>query len=275
MTRIESENSGHKCLSYLILKFFFKYRRELLQIMLSVVFFMVFGLPAVRRFLLCEVMVVKTRRNTEGIVAPTISLVSRDDTSLRGWRGPTKGFYDDPDCANLTNQPLESCIEEKTFSQEEVFADVLLGMEEKVSLMAEHLWREDFTMSWQGRFYTIQPDLKLTHFDRHRLVVALHRGFIHQVFIHDPNFFEVTYKPSFPGLLLTIYPNNSFNHFNSIVLTEVEEVDLTEDPCNTDPEYNFRACVSNSLSSRVGCRTKWDPWSHQDTPLCTTIEEYK
>ena len=244
--------------------------------LLLVVFFMFFGLPAVRRFLLRGVMVVKTRRDTDGIVAPTITLVSRDENTLKGWKGPTKGFYDDPQCTNLTtNQSLESCIEEKTFSQEEVFADVLLGMEEKDSLMTESLWREDFTMSWQGRFYIIQPDLRLTHFDRHRLVLALRRGFIHQIFIHDPNFFEVTYKPSFPGLLLTVNPNSSFNHFNSIVLTEVEELDLPEDPCNTDPDYNFRACVSNSLSRRVGCRTRWDPWSHQETPLCTTIQEYK
>ena len=54
----------------------------------------------------------------------------------------------------------------------------------------------------------------------------------------------------------------------------MEELDLPEDPCNTDPDYNFQACVRESLSSQVGCRTKWDRWSHKDIPLCTEMEQF-
>ena len=58
-------------------------------------------------------------------------------------------------------------------------------------------------------------------------------------------------------------------------LTEVEELDLPEDPCKTDPDFNFQACVRKSLSSRVGCTTKWDRWRHKSTPICTSMAQFR
>ena len=72
-----------------------------------------------------------------------------------------------------------------------------------------------------------------------------------------------------------VEPNNTSSHYYNLALTEVEELDLPEDPCNTDPDYNFQACIKESLSSQVGCRTRWDRWSHKDMPLCTNMEQFR
>ena len=56
---------------------------------------------------------------------------------------------------------------------------------------------------------------------------------------------------------MVIYANTKSpgKSFFTLTLTEVEELYLAEDLFNTDPAYNFQACVRESLSSQVGCRT--------------------
>ena len=39
--------------------------------------------------------------------------------------------------------------------------------------------------------------------------------------------------------------------FPRISLTEVQELNLSDDPCNPDLEYNFQACVKENLASQV------------------------
>ena len=63
--------------------------------------------------------------------------------------------------------------------------------------------------------------------------------------------------------------------YHRIALTEVEELDVPEDPCNTDPDYNFDACIKESLSRQVGCRTRWDQWSDKDILPCSTMEQFR
>ena len=41
----------------------------------------------------------------------------------------------------------------------------------------------------------------------------------------------------------------------------------------TDPQYNFFACIKASLAREVGCRPFWDKLSPADIPACTTMEE--
>ena len=41
----------------------------------------------------------------------------------------------------------------------------------------------------------------------------------------------------------------------------------------TDPEYNFFACIKTSLARKVGCRPFWDDSSPPDIPACTTLEQ--
>ena len=58
-------------------------------------------------------------------------------------------------------------------------------------------------------------------------------------------------------------------------LTEVVELNVPDDPCNKDPDYNFRKCLKESFMMRIGCRTKWDDVELKDLPLCATMKEFK
>ena len=61
----------------------------------------------------------------------------------------------------------------------------------------------------------------------------------------------------------------------AFALTEVDEFNVPHDPCNEDPDYNFRKCLKESFTMRIGCRTKWDDVQHKDLPLCATMKEFK
>jgi hypothetical protein len=104
--------------------------------------------------------------------------------------------------------------------------------------------------------------------------IGYDKGF--RIILHDPFFFAINENPiSFPSLSLEIYPNKSERHYYHLTMTEMEELDLPEDPCNLDRNYNFQACVKEGLSRQVGCRTNWDRWTNSNWPICTTIDQFR
>ena len=58
-------------------------------------------------------------------------------------------------------QTVEECIEENTFSRSDVLKDVLWGYNPKHSIKHDGLIREDFTMMWQGRFFSLEVPRKM------------------------------------------------------------------------------------------------------------------
>ena len=59
-----------------------------------------------------------------------------------------------------------------------------------------------------------------------------------------------------------------------VALTEVQELDVPNDPCNADPKYNFRKCLKESFLRKVGCKTEWDDGKLEDLPLCASQEQF-
>ena len=122
--------------------------------------------------------------------------------------------------------------------------DVFLGWDTN---RASLLGREDLIIeglapfvSNRAKFFTINfgdrigPDYR-----KEQLFVELFDDF--DVFVHDPKFFTVNYIPvALPALQRTIVVNKFESHFYTLVMTEVYELDLTQDPCNTDEKYDFQ-----------------------------------
>ena len=49
------------------------------------------------------------------------------------------------------------------------------------------------------------------------------------------------------------------------------EMNVPDDPCIEDPDYNYKEWIKESVSKRVGCRTKWD---NNIFPLCTSVKDF-
>ena len=224
--------------------------RPSLQFVLLLIFFLYFGLPAIHRFHGRKVIVVSSRVDKGGIEAPAVTLAARNPESKDGWRGNSSTFYDLVSM-HCHNEPLPLCIEQNTFNRTEWIQEVYLGFETKRSLISpSKLWTEDFEVAWSGRTHTLQMDRRIGPDDgRDQLFLLLSYGFTYEVYIHDPDYFVTNTNPvGIPTLRLKIFPNQTFSHYYRLALTEVQELDLPEDPCNPDLGYNFHGCIKESIS---------------------------
>ena len=111
------------------------------------------------------------------------------------------------------------------------------------------------------------------NYDEDQLLVLLSNMFDYKIFVHDNHYYGFLF--GLQSILLDMHPNKTSKTYYRLALTEVHELDLPADPCNPDPDYQFQACVKESLSSQVGCRSRWDTLSDQDRPLCTEMKQYR
>ena len=201
--------------------------------------------------------VVVTKRYSDGIPAPTISIrVINPSTS----DGLTKDTNLKKACARTeSNTSVEDCIKKNTFSQEDVLHDIIFGFRkrksmEDLSLMnnKSFLINEDFAAFFFGRYYTFNLEMKLNTFrGKTQLFISLYQNFTYQLFIYDPKFFVLSSSPALPTIQKTLNPNTASNSWHFLKLTEVEELDTADDPCNDDLNYDFHRCVTESLSTDV------------------------
>ena len=245
-----------------------------LQLVLLLVFLRYFGLPAVEEYRASKVMVVESRKASGGIPVPGVTIMAGTNPPWSSWRGRLLGGVGQV-CANFTSYgSLHNCLENTLYNQTDFIHGVVKGFTRKLPV-TEYL-REDFVMSTNGRMFTFDMPHKIgPNYKEDQLFFLLKYDLSYCIHIHDSKFYLGIYNPIFPIQRLSeINPNASANYFYYPMLTEVEELDLPEDPCNPDPDYNFQACVRGSFSSQVGCRTRWDRWS-QDLPTCTTIQQFR
>ena len=65
-------------------------------------------------------------------------------------------------------------------------------------------------------------------------------------------------------------PPNLLLYIEVIYHTKLNRPDQ---PCVESESYSFTACLINHLSSKVGCRLKWDTWSDPSRPLCSEVKQ--
>ena len=223
-------------------------------------------------------MVVDGRIESEGIEAPGVTVCGRSPQFKRGWRGNVTGTFGILELMCGDAEDVEGCILKKTFDRAEVVQDVLLGYMTRKSLVNENNpWIEDFTRSLQGRCYTLNIPQRIgPNGNEERLFLLLSQDLDYQVFIHDTNYFVMNTNPvGLPTIAKKLNPNTSTSHYYRLSATNMEELSVPDDPCNSDESYNFQSCVRQSISSKIGCRTKWDRWTSKDLPRCSTLDQFR
>ena len=226
------------------------------MLMLMTIFMVYFGLPALGRFGEEKVMVITSRRKTEGIEAPAITIAARNPTTELSWRNSSYADKDilDAICNFTTSHDMETCIVENTYEQNEMINDVILGYSDKKSLMNSTLasiWTEDVHASWNGRVYTINFHRKIGINDlTGQIFIVLKKKLSLRIYVHDPFFFVSNTNPgSLPNNYMKIDPKTSLNHYYRLALTEVQELDMAEDPCDTQPDYDYKVCANGGFKT--------------------------
>ena len=254
--------------------------RLIIQLWLLGLFLHFFGHPAVKRYQEQKVLVVSTRRETKGTQAPALTFVASGKDTKTGWKKKVKGWagFVQTLCKGAnTTEIIVSCIEQETYNLSDITerGAIIKGYSDKVK---DPNWTEDFSHTYAGRTFTLDPSMKLRPFSwsENKLRIGLKINLNYEIYIHDPKFFYVTRNPE-PGHPSFRDDINSekLPYVYAFALTEVEEINVPDDPCNEDSEYNFRQCIKESFARSVGCKTKWDNIQNDDLPLCASIKQFK
>ena len=213
--------------------------RLILQILLLTVFLHFFGLPAVEKYLKQDVMVVETKKDTNKVPLPAITI---------------SGLVD-PEVPCFTQNLSTSCIKANTHNLSANLKGLLLGFEKKqVISLNNKVVSEDFTAVWAGRQFTLNLALEVgPDYLNDQLILLLAPGFV-RIYLHDPKFFIFNLNAAGPPaerIQLDVKANGS-SLLGMIGLTEMEELDLPADPCKEEHSYNFNSCVRMSVAKQVG-----------------------
>ena len=216
------------CLSHVVLKG----PRLLFQLALTIIFLFFFGLPALQRYFAMEVMVVTTTRESGGkIAAPAISINARNPKTRLGWKGDDRELdkLNIDKCLQANN--TQTCIENGTYSRNEVFLDVLMGYKKLLSLMnRKKLWQKDITRVTRGSIFTINfpypvgPDMF-----NDRLIIEFGDNLLYNIYMHDSKYFVFTSNNAyFPVTKIPVYPNSTKGHYYNFDLIEVPQSTLLQ-----------------------------------------------
>ena len=215
----------------------------LFQLILLATFLQFFGFPAIERYRKKEVMVVEQRRDTDGMPFPAITI--------------TVGTQLEPKlCYELDDGSIERCITNKSLNSSDLLKGVLIGSNGVSFNLTEDLLTEDSTQYWNGKYYTLTlPALTIGPNAEEDLVYILlspQKKFHYQIFVHDPKFFIFSDNPiAFPMEQRIFKTGTSNGTRYRLNLIQMNELNVPSDPCNTDPNFNFRECVKESVSQKV------------------------
>ena len=187
-------------------------------------------------------MVVEQTKFTNGIPVPAITISVMDQI-----------HFDFESCTDLNVSLMNNCIDANSKNWSQILKGVVLGFERKKSLnLTTDLVREDFSHLY-GKYFTLNMTFKIGPDDmKDQLYVILEPRFVYRIHIHDPDFFIFTSNlATIPMILKSFDTRTVKSHFYQLDLTEVNELDQPQDPCNSSPDYNFQKCITESVSSKV------------------------
>ena len=195
---------------------------------------------------LFQVMTVASDAETGGFLAPSFTII------------PTHGWKENmtfEKCLSREEDMIEECIEMYAVNQSELIHDVVFGFAERRSFLRRGIFLEGFApLVSRAKYFTINLGDRITpNWKKDQIFLELLYNNDFELYVHDPKFFAMTWIPlAIPALHESILVNKTANHYYPIVMTEVEELNLPQDPCNDGEEYNFQ--VDNLILFFLCCQ---------------------
>ena len=262
--------------------------RVVFVIALLLGFILMFGYPALTKYLDSAVFIqVSTdpldRSTIKQVETPAITFCPshKDSPLAKGWKNATDDYLDviNVECGPKTLAEAIACIHKKTFSFNETIPHAMRGTTVDKPLAGPEFWHSDVTTITAGQCHTLNySELVGSRLDTNILFFSLNPELSYDVMIHDPAFYLHSLTPSaVPQVKIKKKPSEEARNFDLIYITMTKHIKINrpEFPCNESAEYQFRTCVKESVSRRIGCRMEWDQDSDQAWALCTTLAQLR
>ena len=176
------------------------------QACLFSLFLFLFAIPDIERFNAKEVIVVKLSRKTNGMKAPSITIIGKNYPNNKAWK--ISGSKLDKLCETYSDNKTQQCIEDNTIDQSDVIKDVLVGdksstkevlKENKANSSISHLksLTTDLRKTGFGISYTFDESLKISMEVRITLCLSFNKSYY--IWLHDKDFFFLNSVPPISG----------------------------------------------------------------------------
>ena len=234
---------------------------------LLVTHLVLFGVPAIQRFLEAGVTVEESVEEANSLPAPAVTLCP-SEKYFSAWKNTTRyKFYDTYQtmCSEAASgQDVKDCVEENTFNLTET---IPLGSQQGMGVPVEDLsspdfWLSDTTVGPLGRCYTLNFNKHLkADVEQDSLMFNLNKSLDYIWYIHSPDFFMITWNPlTLPTIQAGMKYGKQLDSHRYLYLKVVrqERLNRVVQPCNPESGYSFSSCIKSSVSTKVGCRQPWD-----------------
>ena len=233
------------------------------------VFLQFFGLPAFERYMNRSVVVnTNTLTGNTSLDSPGITVCQEPSDNLKLIMKPFRTF-----CNNLTSaDDAIKCLENKFTN----FSQMITAAEWSGQKLTELHWKSSITNPMFGKCFTLKKGLKLGHSGA---VIFLNRSNAYNIFIHDPEFFIISYNTwSVPkitrGLKLPLDRESLFDYQNIVVMKH-KKIDRKNAPCENDEAYSFTKCVEESILKMAECNLQSYGKKPSTLRDCTTVDQIK
>ena len=230
--------------------------------------FFFFAIPAYKEYTAKSVAVEVFEEDAKYLPPPTITLCPYKYW-FSGWKNATVatpnflGSYGEHCEDAETKEDILQCIENKTFNLTDTLpARAFRGiMVDDIS--SSDFWITDFTAAVDGRCFTLNYTEPMgADILKDGFLFDLNPDLAYLIYIHRPDFFLVSYIPlTMPTLLYDYDLTMSGPNIHQMLFLQVyreEKLNRAGHVCNEDKDYNFKTCIRNTLSKKIGCKLPWD-----------------
>ena len=249
-----------------------------------ILFMVFFGIPSIQKYQSKETIFLSSRKWTNGIEAPAVTLIALSNNTGYGWKTKTNqtsslngrftnSFLLDH-CKEINQTDLEDCILKDSFGLTDFLTMATFDMRKGV--LNTSAWTEDMDMTANGRLFTWSPQKLISPVMEHFMVMTVYKNFRLCISVHDTDYYFISSSPFGTALALWEFDGNSMtNHYQELTLVMHKKLNLDHQPCEESKDYRFITCVMESLAQQVGCRRPWDRWSSKDRAICTERNQFK
>ena len=237
-----------------------------LQLALLGIFSYFFGAPSLVKYLDQKVIVSPSQHKSTSIPAPAVTFCGKDPDT-KAWRD-VHSLESALNSCNASDDVFK-CVEKRAWAREDVVLGAQKGYVLKKDLTNNTLWRSYFYKDYAC--FTFESNIMIgTNDDMDELEFFLNTSLVYKVYVHSPTFFLQNPFPLFPINGLKIIPSQDCNSYLQLTLTEQQELNTVEDPCEAEEGYSFTGCVEQSIARQVGCGL-----GKGKEPPCSTREQYR
>ena len=238
-------------------------------VVLVIFHFFYFAIPAYRDFTEASVAVEEFEEDADHLIPPAITLCPYKYW-FSGWRNGSQlapnflGSFDAHCSGAITREEILDCIEKETFNITDALPKrVWPGIDAPVDLSGNQFWTTDFTAALDGRCFTLNYTQSFkADIMKDGFLIDLNPDLAYLVYVHQPDFFLVSYIPlTMPTLLYDYDQTVSGKDMTIFLFLQVyreEKLNRKRNSCNKDKNYNFKKCIRNTLSKEIGCKLPWD-----------------